>query len=113
MRKLLIFCFCVCVTACDGGFRVRGTIASQNKPIPPICKVELKGPSDALTCCNQPVSPPTVDIRFTVAPSKLSYKLILACDGFLPVERDFKYGSDVTPTKPLELGVIALQSSAP
>ena len=70
MRKLLIFCFGVCVTACDGGFRVRGTIFAQNTPIPAICKVVLKGPPDALTCCNQPVSPPTIDIRFTVRPFK-------------------------------------------
>jgi hypothetical protein len=113
LRIALVICLGACVTACDGGFRVRGSIEAQSKPMPAICKVELKGPPDALICCNRDISPPTVDIRFTVAPAKASYKLVLLCDGFQAVEHDFKYGSDTTPTKPLDLGVIRLRSTGP
>jgi hypothetical protein len=113
MRIALIICLCASMTACDGGFRVRGSIAATSKPIPAVCKVELKGPPGALICCNRTISPPAVATSFTVAPQQARYKLLLLCDGFQPVERNFKYGSDATPTTPLDLGVITLQPSAP
>jgi len=101
------------VSACDGYFRVRGTIDAQNKALPANCSVELKvkGSPNALTCCDRTISPPKIDTSFTVATSRRSYKFILACDGFQPVERDFKYGSDVSPTRSLELGAVTLVPS--
>jgi hypothetical protein len=113
LRIALIFCLCASMAACDGGFQVRGSIAATGKPVPTVCKVELKGPPHALICCNRTVAPPAVAISFTAAPEQARYKLLLLCDGFRLVERDFMYGLDATPTKPLELGVIKLQPSAP
>jgi hypothetical protein len=72
------------------------------------CSIELKGPPDALVCCNGPVTPPKIDTIFTVAPATMAYKLTLACEGFAPVEHPFKYGVDVSPSRPLDLGVVTL-----
>lgn len=76
------------------------------------CTVALKGPPDALMCCDTTFSPPKVDVPFTVAPTKTVYKLVLACPGFQPEEREVRYGVDVSPSKPLELGVITLRPAA-
>jgi hypothetical protein len=73
------------------------------------CTVALRGPPDALMCCDTTFSPPKVDIPFIVAPTKTVYKLVLACLGFQPEERDVEYGVDVSPSKPLELGMITLR----
>jgi hypothetical protein len=107
-----VVALCLCMVACDGGFRVRGTIVAQDRSSLSNCTVALKGPPDTLMCCDTTLSPPKVDVPFTVTPSKISYKLVLACVGFQPEEREFKYGVDASPSKPLELGVITLRPSA-
>jgi hypothetical protein len=111
MRGLLIAVLCLCLSTCDGGFRVRGNITGPNRVVPQMCRIELNGPPEALTCCNGPVSLPRIDVPFTVAPSRIRYKLVLTCDGFNPLERDFTYRIDTSPTKPLDLGVVTLLPS--
>jgi hypothetical protein len=100
------------MVACDGGFRVRGTIVAQDQSLLSDCTIALKGPPDALTCCDRPWSPPSLDTRFTVAPTQIVYKLVLSCSGYQPEERTFKYGEDASPSKPLELGVVTLRPAA-
>jgi hypothetical protein len=113
LRSYSLLCaFCLCVAACDGGFRVHGTIVAQNQAPLSNCTVALKGPPNALMCCDTTLSPPNVDVPFTVAPSKIDYELVLTCAGFQPAEREFKYGVDASPSKPLELGVVTLRPSA-
>jgi hypothetical protein len=97
------------MVACDGGFHARGTIFAQDRTSLSNCRIALKGPPSALMCCDTTLSPPKVDVHFTVAPSAIAYKLVLACAGFRPEERAFKYGEDASPSKPLELGVIILR----
>jgi hypothetical protein len=113
MRKYLLVAVCLGTVACDGGFRVRGTLLAEDQAPLSHCTVALKGPPNALTCCDSTISPPNFDVLFTVAPSKIGYKLVLACDGFQPAEREFKYGVDTLPSKPLELGVVTLRASVP
>lgn len=100
---------CLAAVACDGGFRVRGTIVAKDDSPLTNCNIDLKGPPDALICCNGPMTPPKIDTIFTVAPTTMAYKLTLACAGFVPAEYPFKYGVNVSPSKPLELGVVTLQ----
>jgi hypothetical protein len=114
MRRYLPIVLCVGIAACDGGFRVRGTIVAQDQTSLSNCTATLKGPSDALSCCDTNIiSPPKVNLQFTVAPSTIHYKLVLACEGFKPEAREFTYGKDVLPSKPLELGVVTLQRPPP
>ena len=109
MRRFpLLLAVSLITVACDGGFRVRGTVVSKDGSPLSNCKVEVKGPPDALICCDGPLTPPKIDTFFTVAPTKIAYKLTLACAGFAPAERLFEYGVDVSPSKPLELGVVTL-----
>ena len=110
-NECLLLVVCLCIVGCDGGFRVRGALVARDQSHLSNCTVTLKGPPDALTCCNTTVSPAKIDMHFTVAPSRISYKLVFTCAGFQPVEREFKYGVDASPSKPLELGVITLQPS--
>jgi hypothetical protein len=99
------------MVACDGGFRVHGVVVAQNQAPLSNCTVALKGPPSALMCCDTSLSPPEVDVPFTVGPAKIGYKLIFERAGFQPEERDFKYAADASPSKPLELGVITLRPS--
>jgi hypothetical protein len=64
-------------------------------------------------CCDSTIFPPKIDVQFTVAPSTIGYKLVMVCKGFQPAEREFKYGVDTLPSKPLELGVVTLRPSVP
>jgi hypothetical protein len=105
----LLLTACLVAVACDGGCRIRGTIVAKDGSPLTNCSIELKGPPDALICCNGPVTPPKIDTIFTVAPTTMAYKLTLTCAGFVPAEHPFKYGVDVSPSKPLELGVVTLQ----
>ena len=114
MRRCLLILVCVGVAACDGGFHVRGSIVAKDKSSLSNCTATLKGPANALSCCDKNViSPPNFNLLFTVAPSNIRYKLVLLCEGFQPEAREFTYGEDVTPSKPLELGVVTLQRSMP
>jgi hypothetical protein len=100
----------LCSVACDGGFHARGMIFAQDRTSLSNCTIALTGPPSALMCCDTKLSPPKVDVHFTVAPSNIAYKLVLACAGFQPEERVFN-GEDASPSKPLELGVIILRHS--
>jgi hypothetical protein len=88
-------------------------IFAQDRTALSDCTIALKGPPKALMCCDTIVSPPKIDVRFTVAPSSNAYKVVLACAGFRPEEHAFRYGEDTTPSKPLELGVIILRRLVP
>lgn len=99
----------MCIAACDGGFHTIGTIYAQDRTTLSKCTIGLKSPSEVLTCCDTALTPPKFDVHFTVAPSSNSYKVVLACAGFRPEERAFKYGEDVSPSKPLDLGVVILR----
>lgn len=88
-------------------------IFAQDRTALSDCTIALKGPPKALVCCDTSVSPPKVDVRFTVAPSPNAYKVVLTCAGFRPEERAFKYGEDTSPSKPLELGVVILRRFVP
>jgi hypothetical protein len=112
LRKYLLAALSLCSVACDGGFHARGMIFAQDRTSLSNCTIALKGPPSALMCCDTTFSPPKVDVHFTVAPSATAYKLVLACAGFRPEERAFKYGDDASPSKPLELGLIILRRSA-
>ena len=101
------------MAACDGGFHARGTIFAQDRTPLSKCTIALEGPPKALMCCDSTLSPPNVDVHFTVAPSTNAYKLVLACAGFRPEERAFRYGEDASPSKPLELGVVILRRFVP
>jgi hypothetical protein len=101
------------MVACDGGFHARGMIFAQDRTPLSDCTIALKGPPKALMCCDTNLSPPKVDVHFTVAPSANAYKLVLTCAGFRPEERTFKYGEDASPSKPLELGVVVLRRFVP
>jgi hypothetical protein len=98
----------LCIVACDGGFHAHGTILAEDRTPLSNCTIALKGPPKALMCCDTNISPPNVDVHFTVAPSPNAYKLVLTCAGFRPEERAFKYGEDASPSKPFELGVVVL-----
>jgi len=108
-NRLLLLTVCLGIVACDGGFRVHGALVAGDKSPLSNCTVTLKGPPNALMCCDTTVSPGKIDAQFTVAPTEISYKLVFACADFQPVEREFKYGVDALPSKPLELGVMTLQ----
>jgi hypothetical protein len=73
------------------------------------CSIALKGPPKALMCGDTTISPPKVDVHFSVAPSANTYTLVMTCAGFRAEERAFKYGEDVSPSKPFELGVVVLR----
>ena len=114
MRRWLLIVFCIGLTDCEGGFHVRGSIMAQDQSLLSDCTATLKGPPNALSCCdNNVISPPNFNLIFTVAPSTTRYKLVLACEGFQPEAREFTCGKDVTPSKPLELGVVTFQRSIP
>jgi hypothetical protein len=97
------------MVACDGGFHARATIVAQDRSPLSNCTIALTGPPNALMWCDTSLSPPKVDVHFTVAPSPNSYKVVLACAGFRPEEHAFKYGEDASPSKPLDLGTIILR----
>ena len=110
LSPLLVLCL-LC-TACDGGFAVSGRLVSNSEAAPRDCTISLKGPPQALMCCDAPISPKGFRTQFTVAPTKIDYTLVIACSGFRPHERRFTYGVDVSPSKPLELGVVVLEAQA-
>jgi hypothetical protein len=110
LSKYLMVALSLCSVACDGGFHARGMIFAQDRTSLSNCTIALTGPPSALMCCDTKLSPPKVDVHFTVAPSNIAYKLVLACAGFQPEERVFN-GEDASPSKPLELGVIILRHS--
>ena len=99
----------MCIAACDGGFHASGTIYAQDRTTLSKCTIGLKGPPEALTCCDTALTPPKFDVHFTVAPSPNSYKVVLACAGFRPEERAFRYGDNASPSKLLELGAVILR----
>jgi len=103
----------LCIVACDGGFHARGALFAEDRTPLSDCTIALKDPPKALLCCDTSLSPPKVDVHFTVAPSANSYKLVLTCAGFRPEERAFRYGEDAPPSKPLELDVVILRRFAP
>ena len=113
MRKDLLAVLSLFIAGCDGGFHAHGMIFAQDRTALSDCAIALKGPPKALMCCDTSLSPPKIDVRFTVAPSPNAYRVVLACAGFRPEERGFKYGEDTSPSKPLELGVVILRRFVP
>ena len=111
-RLLPLLGLCLLCAACDGGFAVSGQLVSKGDSAPRDCNISLKGPPQALMCCDGPISPKGFRTQFTVAPTKIDYTLVIACSGVRPQERRFTYGVDASPSKALELGVVVLEAYA-
>jgi hypothetical protein len=106
-RAMVVLVISCGVAACDGGFRARGTVVSADAVPLEHCTLSLQPPAGGLACCDGPVDPTHVNTLFTVPPSAAHYTL--ACPGFRPYVREVVYGTDVSPSRPLNLGVVVLQ----
>ena len=111
MKTLALLVALLIISGCDGGFRVRGTIQSAAKTPLRDCTVALHAPTGSLLCCDGPFTPPIINTMYTVAPTKIEYSLVVACADRIPYQRRFTYGTDVSPEKPLDLGMITLEAA--
>jgi hypothetical protein len=100
---------------CDGGFRYHGNLRSSTGAPLVECTEQLEYGDGKLARGPVPVNPPNLDGGWTVAPHDGEYTLVLACKGHEPYRRRFRYGSEVLPSKDLELGEVVLEflGSAP
>ena len=74
----------------------------------PKCTLEIVEPKDALYSVGRPVEPDNIQASFTVSPFDQLYKLALKCPGYRTEFFSVRYGTDVTPSKPLEFGTVTL-----
>lgn len=112
MRKAVALLVIFLISGCDGGFRVRGMVQSADKTPLHDCTVTLRAPTGSLLCCDGPFAPPIINTMYTVAPTKINYSLVVACADRIPYQRSFTYGKDVSPEKPLDLGMITLEAAS-
>lgn len=108
MRKAAALSVLVLLTACDGGFAVRGRAVTEPPSVVGRCTLSITEPAGALSGGNGPVDPQNIETRFTVAPSDITYTLALLCAGYKPHMFQVRYGKDVSPSKPLEFGTVVL-----
>jgi hypothetical protein len=109
VRGLIFVAITLLLAACDGGFLVRGNaVASTSTAELGNCKLAIIDPKDALHCCDSTVNPNNIDTLFTVNPNRETYTVSLECEGYMPYVTKVRYGRDVSPSKPLDLGTVVL-----
>jgi hypothetical protein len=108
-KYLPILSLVLALSGCDGGFLVRGSAVTEVETTTPSqCVLKIIEPSKALNCCAQSINPQGFEAHFTVSPFDQTYKLSMECVGFKPHIVTVRYGRDVSPEKPLDLGRVFL-----
>ncbi len=92
----------------DGGFRVLGTIASNEGQLPDTCTLDLNRKDDKHFFGPIVTKPGQFSTMFLVAPYKAEYRLIISCPGYESRRIAIRYGEDATPTKPINVGEIIM-----
>jgi hypothetical protein len=112
-KYLFILATAFVLSGCDGGFLVKGNVvASEGLARPSNCTLKIIEPAEALDCCAQPIKPQGFEALFIVSPFDQTYKLSMQCAGFKPHVVIVRYGKDVSPSKPLELGTVVLSPAS-
>jgi len=108
-KYLLLLLIVLSLSGCDGGFLVRGSaVANGSVAAPSNCTLKIVDPVQALNCCARLINPQGFESHFTVGPFDQTYKLSMECAGFKPHIVTVRYGKDVSPSKPLDLGTVVL-----
>lgn len=76
------------------------------------CKIGVVEPPNALWAGGGSFVPPNLSTSFTLSPSRETYTLSVACAGYAPFIKQVRYGPDVGPSKPLDLGAVMLKRDA-
>lgn len=101
------------LTACDYGFDAKGrAITMSATPLPKSCRLAIGEVSGGLSCCSGLVDPARIEKHFTVTPGHERFRLTLRCEGFQEYVATGMYGVDMSPSKPFDLGEVALLPKA-
>jgi hypothetical protein len=96
----------------DGGFDVTGSVRSSSDSALHDCKLRLiVGNAELNSYYTSEFVAPKFSDSFLVATYKEDYPLLVECDGHKPHKTIIRYGRDVLPDRPANLGVIVLQSN--
>jgi hypothetical protein len=102
----------VLLTSCvipfgDGGFYVYGQLLSS-APIRPDCLIELFGEEQQSKPLQSNKVWGSYEVLFTVAPLPRQYTVRVLCGGHILHTSIAKYGTEVSPIKPLNMPVIRI-----
>lgn len=108
---LLILCLggCGSKLVTKGGLSVLAEIQNTHGQQLNICEIELQN-QDGKTLQGPDSIPGKFHKVFIVAPKQADYLVIISCPGFKTYQTSATYGENVTPIRPLRLGVITMES---
>ena len=119
--KFKIYCcivllFILCLDGCgsryvtNGGLSILAEIQNTQGQQLNICEIELQN-LDGKTLQGPDSIPGKFHKVFIVAPKQADYLVIIYCPGFNTFQTSANYMSDITPFRPLRLGVISMESA--
>lgn len=106
---LLFLSSCYMFGPADGGFRVSGTIRSSGGELPANCSLELRSKENKPFYGPVPTKSGQFSTQFLVAPYKADYWLVISYAGYEEQRVLVGYGTNTSPSKPLELNEIVMR----
>lgn len=106
---LLASTSCLTLGPADGGFKVYGTIRSDEGEPLNNCSVELLDKNNKPFFGQARTTGEVLNTQFTVAPYEADYWLVISCPGHESQRVLVKYGEDTSPSKPLEVRDVVMK----